>query len=192
MLLSFLKEYLHHPATTGALAPSSAHLARRMAAQIDFDRARCLVEYGPGTGVFTDVLIRQRRPGTVVVAIEANPAFCRLLRARYSGVPHVHIIHGSAGRAGECLRQLGLPAADYVVSGLPFASLPRQVSRQILGTTRRLLRPGGKLVLFQYTTRKKELFDECFTLCRQSRVLLNFPPAFVLTYAARQEAEATA
>ena len=45
----FLREYISAPDTIGAIAPSSRHLAAAMTASIDFDKARCIVEYGAGT-----------------------------------------------------------------------------------------------------------------------------------------------
>lgn len=62
----FLREYLSTPDTIGAIAPSSRHLAAAMTASIDFDKARCIVEYGAGTGVFTrKVAARKRRDTTL-------------------------------------------------------------------------------------------------------------------------------
>ena len=64
----FLKEYLSAPDTIGAIAPSSRHLAASMTASIDFGKAHCIVEYGAGTGVFTqDVVTRKRRDTTYIV-----------------------------------------------------------------------------------------------------------------------------
>ena len=44
----FLREYIKTPDTIGAIAPSSRHLAAAMTAWIDFDKAKCIVEYGAG------------------------------------------------------------------------------------------------------------------------------------------------
>ena len=56
----FLREYFSAPDTIGAIAPGSRHLAASMSSFIDFDKADCIVEYGAGTGVFTqDVAARK-------------------------------------------------------------------------------------------------------------------------------------
>jgi phospholipid N-methyltransferase len=115
-------------------------------APIDFATARCIVEYGPGTGVFTDLLIRRRRAETVVLLVEVNERFCELLQERYAAQPHVHVVHGSANKTGEYLAEIGAPTVDYVVCELPFSSLPRRLGWRILAHTQELLFPAGQLV----------------------------------------------
>lgn len=180
---SFLGEFLRNPAVVGSLVPSSEELTNAVLAPIDFAQASCIVEYGPGTGVFTEVLMQRRRPGTTLVLIEVNRRFCRLLQQRFAGHAGVHILHGSADKTAEYLRPLGITQVDYVVCGLPFSSLPRRLGWRILAHTQRLLQPGGRLVLFQYSLRNTRLFERFFRLREQQHVLLNLPPAYVLTYA---------
>ena len=133
--------------------------------------------------MFTEALLRRRRPETTIVLVEVNRRFCTLLQQRYAAHAHVHIIHGSADKTAEYLRPLGFTRADYVVCGLPFSSLPRRLGWRILEHTRNLLSPGGQLVLFQYSLRNQKLFERFFRLVRLEHVLLNLPPAYVLTYA---------
>ncbi|RAK70572.1 class I SAM-dependent methyltransferase [Hymenobacter edaphi] len=189
-MATFLGEFLRNPAVVGSLVPSSPELTAQVLAPIDFARARCIVEYGPGTGVFTDALLQHRRPGTRIVLIEVNRRFCQLLRQRYAAHADVHIIHGSADKTAEYLRPLGLAGADYVVCGLPFASLPRRLGWRILAHTRQLLLPAGRLILFQYSLRNCRLFERFFRPEGHVRVLLNLPPAHVFTYAPAAEAPA--
>ncbi|SNC60482.1 Phospholipid N-methyltransferase [Hymenobacter gelipurpurascens] len=182
MLPSFLEEFFRNPATVGSLVPSSQALTDKVLEPIDFATAHCIVEYGPGTGVFTDVLMRRRKAGTAIVLIEVNRRFYQLLHQRYAGHADVHIVHGSADRTGEYLQKLGLPQPDYVVCGLPFSSLPRRLGWRILEHTKNLLTPSGKLILFQYSLRNKKLFGKFFEQFAETRVLQNVPPAYVLEY----------
>ncbi|OON66447.1 class I SAM-dependent methyltransferase [Hymenobacter sp. CRA2] len=181
--MSFLGEFFRNPAVVGSMIPSSRELTEQVIAPIDFARARCIVEYGPGTGVFTDALLQHRRADTHIVLIEVNRRFCKLLQERYSGQPNVHIVHGSADKTAEYLRPLGIEQVDYVVCGLPFSSLPRRQGWRILAHTREVLLPAGQLVLFQYLLRNQKLFERFFRPLQQEHVLLNVPPAYVLTYA---------
>ena len=59
-MLNFFWQYLRHPRSIGAIAPSSKKLARKMVQPIDFSRASCIMEFGPGTGVFTDELAESK------------------------------------------------------------------------------------------------------------------------------------
>lgn len=122
--LSFLKQYMQGPRWMGAIAPSSEVLAAKMVKDIIFEGASCIVEYGPGTGVFTEKLLATRQPGTVLILIENNARFCHLLRKKYGHHRNVHIVHDSAVHVDQYLRQYGV---NKVVSGLPFASLPAPV-----------------------------------------------------------------
>jgi phosphatidylethanolamine/phosphatidyl-N-methylethanolamine N-methyltransferase len=180
---AFVEEFFRNPSMVGSLVPSSAELTEKVMEPIDFTQASCIVEYGPGTGVFTDVLIQRRRAETVLVLIETNESFCHLLQERYSGQPNVHIIQGSAENTGEYLQKIGLSQPDYVVCGLPFSSLPLRLGWRILEHTQQLLEPAGKLILFQYSLVNTKLFERFFRLVQQEHVLLNLPPAYVLVYA---------
>ena len=81
---NFLKQYLRTPRSIGAIAPSSKYLAEKMVSDIDFEAAGCIVEYGPGTGVFTDELLKKLRPETKLLLLEANKDFCTRLRKKYT------------------------------------------------------------------------------------------------------------
>ncbi|MBC6605470.1 hypothetical protein H8B13_01425 [Hymenobacter sp. BT188] len=104
MTPSFLEEFLRNPAVVGSMVPSSRELTEKVMAPIDFASARCIVEYGPGTGVFTDILIQRRQAETAIVLVEVNRRFSKMLKERYSGQPNVHVIHGSADKTGEYLK----------------------------------------------------------------------------------------
>ncbi len=176
--MSFILEFLKHPRRIGAVAPSGRLLARAMTSPIDFDSAKVIVEYGPGTGAFTRELIARRRPGTVLVLIEQNETFFAALQERYAGAGDVYLINGTAADVNEHLARLGLKGADYILSGLPFSSLPAETSELILGATRRAI-GGGVFVTFQYTLMKEELLKRHFRVVTRTWVSFNIPPAFV-------------
>jgi len=182
MLSPFVEEFFRNPSTVGSLIPSSHELTEAVMAPIDFATAQCIVEYGPGTGVFTDILIRRRRAETVLLLIEVNERFCELLQERYAGQPNVHVVLGSADKTGQYLQELQAPPVDYVVCGLPFTSMPLKLDYRILAHTREVLLPAGQLILFQYSLQNTKLFERFFELKDHTRVLLNLPPAHVLVY----------
>ena len=182
MLHPFVKEFFRNPAMVGSLVPSSQELTDKVMEPIDFAMAQCIVEYGPGTGVFTDVILQRRRAETVVLLVELNEEFCKLLQERYSGQPNVHVVLGSADKTGQYLQEINAPRAEYVVCGLPFTSMPLRLDYRILEHTRDVLLPHGKLILFQYSLQNIKLFERFFRLESKAHVLLNLPPAHVLVY----------
>ena len=178
--INFLLQYFRKPRRIGAVAPSSIWLAEKMVRDIDFENAKCIVEYGPGTGVFTDKLLKKRKPDTTLFLLEANKEFCTQLREKYANTHNIIIIYGSAEHVDSYLKKYGISRVDYVVSGLPFASLPKNVSDTIVHKTRNIVDKEGLFITFQYTLFKKAFLARYFSKIEQERVLRNLPPAYVL------------
>src|SRR5437762_6534736 len=71
--LLFARNFLRFPTMLGSLVPSSPFLVNDLLSQIAWQRARVIVEFGPGVGTFTHEILRRMRPDAVLVAIELNP-----------------------------------------------------------------------------------------------------------------------
>lgn len=180
MKLLFLREYIKDIRNVGAVAPSSRFLARKMVQSINFDRAKVIIEYGPGTGVFTAELVKRMKPGTKLLVIETNSEFYDTLHEKYKQVAGVEIINASAAHVGSLHAARTLPQPDYIISGLPFAALSADVSAAILEATTKLLGEKGEFVTFQYTLFKKKLLNKYFSDIQTTRELRNVPPAYIL------------
>jgi phosphatidylethanolamine/phosphatidyl-N-methylethanolamine N-methyltransferase len=178
-MLNFLAQYFRDPRGVGAIAPSSPALARAMVDAVDPDAARVVVEYGPGTGVFTAELIARRRPGTRIVAIELNPDFHRVLADRFRDVADFDLVRGSAADVASIVAGLGIGRVDHVLSGLPLSSLPADVGEAILTETANLLGKHGRFLLFQYSRYRRAMIARHFRHIASRHVLANLPPAYV-------------
>ena len=178
--MGIFTEFLKHPRRIGAVAPSGRQLAAKMMAPVDFASANVIVEYGPGTGSFTKELAARKRSDTALILIEQNETFCEQLKASYGGLPNLFIQHGSAANVGQFLEARGVSSADYIVSGLPFTSLPADVSDNILTATKPALGQEGKFITFQYSLVKRKFFEQYFQITDCRRVMKNLPPAYVL------------
>ncbi|WP_055669850.1 class I SAM-dependent methyltransferase [Desnuesiella massiliensis] len=178
--IKFLIEYFKSPRTVGAIAPSSDKLAENMINDIDFQSAKCIVEYGPGTGVFTDKLLKNKEKNTILILIEYNEEFYRQLIEKYADYDNILIINDSAENIDKYLEGYNIEKVDYIVSGLPFASLPKNVSNKILKKAGSILRKDGLFITFQYTLLKKEYISNYFKRIDYKKVWLNLPPAYVL------------
>ena len=176
----FLLEYIKNPRKVGAVAPSSKYLAEGMIEAIDFKKAECIVEYGPGTGVFTEKILARVQEHTTVILIELNKNFYDELKNRYGYKKNVIILNESAENIDNILRKYNIKKMDYVVSGLPFASLPAEVSENILTKTRILLKENGDFITFQYSLFKKKFIQKFFSQMNTKLVVRNLPPAYVL------------
>lgn len=180
--MTFLKEYIKHPLSVGAVAPCSARLARAMVAHVDFQNAACIVEFGPGTGVISAQVVALRKAGTPFILFEKNAAFCDVLKEKFAHEENLFIINDGAENAQAHLDRLGVLAVDYFLCGLPFASLPKELVETILHGTSQLMQNTSSFVLYQYTMFLKNTFLAHFHLIERRKVLLNLPPANVLTF----------
>jgi phospholipid N-methyltransferase len=178
--LSFLLQFFFKPRTIGAVMPSSKYLAKKMIACIDFNNAKSIVEYGPGTGVFTEEILRNRGTDTLVILFEMNRAFYQELTKKYKNEPNLHIVNDSARNVKKHVRAHGLKNVDYIVSGLPFAILPQETAVNILKETKKYLSPTGAFIMFQYSLLKRDFIGRYFDSIEITRELRNIPPAYVL------------
>lgn len=165
--------------TVGAVAPSSKYLADKMLSKVDFATAKVIVEYGPGTGVFTKEILKRKRLETKLFVVERNQAFSDVLIKKYAHHQGVYLINDSVEHIETILKQHKVKQVDYIVSGLPFAALPVHVSEKILTSTARLLGTHGAFITFQYTMLKKNYMHGFFKHITITKEYRNLPPAYV-------------
>ena len=158
-LITFLHEFIKHPKHTGAIAPSSKILAKKMVDVIDFNRAKCIVELGPGTGAFTKEIMKRKKKETLFLLIEINEVFFKELKRKFKDEQNVIVIHGSAENIKKYREQLNIECIDYILSGLPFTSLPEEVSKRILNSVMETIHENGEFITFQYSLVKKDLYS---------------------------------
>lgn len=164
----------------GSLIPSSRFLVDRLLQQIDWDRAKVIVEYGPGVGTITTAILKRLSPGAVLVAIEMNDDFVELLR-RQNRDPRLKVIHGSAADVGTVLKKLGYDGADYIVSGIPYTTMPEDVRVRVMRESRTALNPCGALLIYQFTRAVLPYLLREFGSVRTGFEPLNVLPAQLFT-----------
>jgi phospholipid N-methyltransferase len=171
----FFEGFLEHPVMVGSIIPSSRYTIRKMLAPVNWDECKLFVEYGPGVGTFCrPVLDRLRRDGTLIV-IDTNPLYIDYLRATITDGRFVPVL-GSAADVEEIVRAHGHDRADYVLSGLPFSTLPDGVGPAIVAATHRVLRPGGAFLVYQFSARARNYMARRFQRIDQGFELLNVLP----------------
>src|SRR4029453_2169659 len=136
--LSFFLAWLADPLRVGAGSPSSSALADAMTAEIT-PRCAPVIEVGPGTGVFTQSLIRRGIPEDQLALIERGGAFARRLRNNF---PRARVLHMAAARLAEVELFEG-ERAGAVVSGLPLLLMPPRKVMALLAAAFEQLRPDA-------------------------------------------------
>lgn len=183
--IRFLKEFFVRPRVTGAVWPSSHGLARRMTEWVDWSMVRAVVEYGPGTGVFTEQILAHKQAHAVYLGIERNPRFVGMLKERFPGIT---IFNDSVERVRDLCEQQGLVKVDVIICGLPWASFTPREQDAFMGATTAVLATGGKFATFAYLqglllpggVRFRSTLHRHFATVAKSRtVWANIPPAFV-------------
>lgn len=146
----FAKNFIQHPKMLGSLIPSSRFLVGRLLGKIDWARARTIVEYGPGVGTITAHILGRMSPQARLIAFEMNRDFVGYLRKAFPD-PRLHVVHGSAETVGMELDRLELEGADYIISGIPYTTMPEQLRGRIMHESREALNPGGAVLVYQFT-----------------------------------------
>lgn len=158
----FLQGFLEHPVMVGSIIPSSRFTITKMLAPVKWDECKLFVEYGPGVGTFCrPVLDRLPRDGKLIV-IDTNPLFIDYLKATISDGRFIPVL-GSAADVEQIVRAHGFDHADYVLSGLPFSTLPDGVGPAIAAATHRVLRKGGAFLVYQFSARARDYMAKHFT-----------------------------
>jgi phospholipid N-methyltransferase len=160
----------------GSLIPSSRFLVNHVLAEVDWKRARVFLEYGPGVGTFTTEILRRMRTDAVLVALETNSDFVRFLRGKLRD-DRLHVVHGSAADAESALAALELGRADYVISGIPYTTMPPQLRESILRTTQAVLDPNGAFLVYQFTRAVRPYLQQVFGSVAEDFEPLNVMPA---------------
>jgi phospholipid N-methyltransferase len=177
-LALFARNFLKSPSMLGAVVPSSSFLVNDMMSEVDWDRARVFVEFGPGVGTFTREILRRMRPDAVLVAIELNTDFVQYLSDHIRD-PRFRVVQGSAARVRSILAEQGLPSADCIISGLPYRNMSDALRREILVESRRALSAEGSMHLFQYTRTLLPYLESNFSSVKLNFQLLNILPALI-------------
>ena len=175
-ILLFGRNFIKHPKMLGSLIPSSRFLVNKVLSEVDWGRARVFLEYGPGVGTFTTEILRRMRSDAVLIVLETNADFVRYLRGKIHD-DRLHVVHGSAAEADSALERLNLTHADYVISGIPYTTIPPEIRELILRKTHSVLHPNGAFLVYQFTRTVLPYLEQVFGRVRQDFEPLNVMPA---------------
>ncbi len=172
----FLRGFVKHPVMVGSVIPSSNKLIRKMLSRVDWAETKLIVEYGPGVGTFCRPILEKLAPDAKLIAIDTNADFIDYLNATILDSRFV-AVHGSAADVGTIVADHGHDHADFVLSGLPFSTLPPGVGDMIAAATRDVLRPGGAFLVYQFNPRVRDFLDRQFARIDHGMEWWNVPPA---------------
>lgn len=118
---------------------------------------RTVVDVGCGTGALS-IPIATRLPSARVVGVDGDPEVLDFARQK----PGADAVEWREGHAGTLPLQAG--EADVVVTSLVLHHLPLQTKREMLSEARRVLRPGGRLIVADWAAPQDVVASLGFTL----------------------------
>jgi phospholipid N-methyltransferase len=172
----FLRGFLKNPVMVGSIIPSSRVLIDKMLGPVDWANTRLFVEYGPGVGTFTKPVLDRLGPDATLVTIDTNSEFTHYLKQQIDD-PRLVAVTGSAADVEKILADRGLGAADYVLSGLPFSTLPPGIGDAIAEATAKVIRPGGAFLVYQFSPKVRDFIEPHFQRIKRGFEWINVPPA---------------
>jgi phospholipid N-methyltransferase len=172
----FFRGFLKHPVMVGSIIPSTDTLVQAMLGPVDWKNCRLFVEYGPGVGTFCRAILEKMAPDATYIAIDTNPDFIEYLGDEIADSRFRPVL-GSAADVVDIIREHGFDHADYVLSGLPFSTLPSGVGPAIATNTATALRTGGAFLVYQYSPKVRSFISPHFNAIDHDMVWWNIPPA---------------
>ena len=174
-LWHFLRGFIKHPVMVGSIIPSSKAMVEKMLAPVDWANCKLFVEYGPGVGTFTEHVLRRMAPDATLIAIDTNDDFVRYLTAKFRD-NRLLAVNGSAADVRAIIADCGFQHADYILSGLPFSTLPAGIGPAIAAQTYEALRPGGAFLVYQFSPKVRDFMAPHFDRIDKGFEWVNIPP----------------
>lgn len=172
----FFTGFLKHPVMVGSVIPSSDRLIRRMLSRVDWDNTKLFVEYGPGVGTFCRPILERLAPDATLLVIDTNPDFIDFLKETIVD-PRFRAVLGSAADVETIVAAAGFAKADYVLSGLPFSTLPPGVGAAIGKATHDVLRTDGGFLVYQFSAKCRDFMTPHFARIDHAFEAWNILPA---------------
>ena len=173
---AFLRGFIKHPVMVGSIIPSSRILIEKMLAPVDWANCKVFVEYGPGVGTFTRLILDKLAPDATLLTIDTNAEFTGFLKESIDD-DRLVAVTGSAAEVEKILTDRGFANADFVLSGLPFSTLPPGVGDAIGKATATVIRPGGAFLVYQFSPKVLDFIKPHFERIERGFEWINVPPA---------------
>ncbi len=174
----FFKGFLKHPVMVGSIIPSSRWTVQKMLGPVKWDECKLFVEYGPGVGTFCQPVLDRMRPDATLLVIDTNPDFIDFLRKHFRDSRFI-AVNGSAADVNDIIQGFGFEHADYVLSGLPFSTLPGDLGPKIAEETGKAIRPGGAFLVYQFRARARDFMEPHFKRIDNGYEFWNVLPCYL-------------
>lgn len=186
--IEFFQAFLKNPLKVGAIAPSSPELAKKMLEGIEPNENSIILELGVGTGAFTNLIQYAIPNNESYLGVELDKNLVRCLRKKF---PEMRFMRGNACKAFSLHQRSKLGKVDYILSGLPFVSMPNEINDRIFAEIEKFMAQGCIFRTFQYAhgyympsaIKLREFMRNRYGNSNKSPLIIkNVPPAVTLTW----------
>lgn len=159
---------------TGSLFRSSNTLANKLIETLNPDKKLNIVELGAGNGIITKHILKKISENSALHTFEINENFIDNLNKIEDGRLKIY---------NTCVSNLDnfFPNkdVDFVISSLPLANIDESFKKQLLVNIKKILKPNGRLIQYQYSKKDFKLLKHNFPNTSTSLCVKNLPPAFI-------------
>ncbi len=174
--VSLLKEFLFDK-KVGSVFPSSLKVVDYTCKLINFNKKLIIVEYGPGTGVFTKEILKKMNSKSKLIVVETNLKFVNLLKNIED--KRLVVINDGVSNIKEILKKLKIKDVDYFISGVPFYMINDIEKDKIIKDTYNLLDKNGIFIVYQFRKLVLKNLKEYFSDIKYHRKLFNIPSLII-------------
>jgi phospholipid N-methyltransferase len=148
-----------------------------MVQYIDAQHDLVIVELGAGDGVITKYILNKMSKDAKLFVFEINPD----LSAVIAGIKdeRLILINDGAQYMESLLLKYDVKKVDTIISAIPFLVLPEDLTKDILHTSKKILKNGGNFIQMHYIKSISKMYKDIFGNVHTSYVALNIPPGYV-------------
>ncbi len=178
--IRFFKGWMDGPKQVGAICPTSAVTAKRMASVINPGSGLPVLELGPGTGIITKAIIEHGVAPKDLVSIEFSTDFYQHLLRTFPGV---NFLNGDAFDLDKTLGKFQDATFDSVISAIPLLSFPMEQRMALIDNLLDRLPVGRPVLQITYGPISPVIANPArYKIKHYDFVMRNIPPAQLWTY----------
>ncbi|MER0238769.1 methyltransferase domain-containing protein [Fulvimarina sp. MAC8] len=176
----FLANWVRHPISMGAVAPSSRQYCRTMVEHSSVELDGPILELGPGLGAVTRAMLEKGVDPARITSIEFEENFADALRQRF---PEVNVIHGDGFDLDKTLGDRKDEKFAAILFAIPITSQKASWRQDLFRDYFGRLRSGGNITQLSYMWKPPvPAVPGVFSVRSTDIVWNNIPPARVWIY----------
>lgn len=146
-MVGYLKYFLKDK-SVASLLPTRRQIVRRICSHLDFKHSKNIIEYGPGLGAISRVILKHLRGDGRLFAFETNVDMAKMLALKLAE-KRLYIFNHSALEVDKMIPADLKGEIDCVVSGIPLSMLQQEERRKLFLNTHAILKPNGLFLIYQ-------------------------------------------